>query len=119
MDLKMIRIYQKENEENKNSNKIIDDMVEKNVHIGRIMISAAPSMEILTGSLQVAANGMNLVSNNNQTNSNDPADFFITGSSTYSKTHLAVKGNSSNLSPGYNLKTTDKLNIVYQKTMSP
>mgnify|MGYP001370730367 CR=1 FL=1 len=46
---KMIRIYQKENEENKNSNKIIDDMVEKNVHIGRIMISAAPIMEILTG----------------------------------------------------------------------
>ncbi len=81
--------------------------------------SNSSSMEILTGSLQVAANGMNLVSNNNQTNSNDPADFFITGSSTYSKTHLAVKGNSSNLSPGYNLKTTDKLNIVYQKTMSP
>ena len=81
--------------------------------------SNSSSMEILTGSLQVAANGMSLVSNNNQTNSNDPADFFITGSSTYSKTHLAVKGNSSNLSPGYNLKTTDKLNIVYQKTMSP
>ena len=80
--------------------------------------SNSSSMEILTGSLQVAANGMNLVSNNNQTNSNDPADFFITGSSTYSKTHLAVKGNSSNLSPGYNLKTTDKLNIVYQKTLS-
>ena len=80
--------------------------------------SNSSSMEILTGSLQVAANGMSLVSNNNQTNSNDPADFFITGSSTYSKTHLAVKGNSSNLSPGYNLKTTDKLNIVYQKTLS-
>ena len=82
------------------------------------MGSHSSSMSILTGSLQVAVNGTNLVTNNNQLNSNDPADFFITGSSTYSKTHLAVKGNSSNLSPGYNLKTTDKLNIVYQKTLS-
>ena len=80
--------------------------------------SNSSSMEVLTGSLQVSVNGTNLVSNNNQLNSNDPADFFLTGSSTYSQTHLAVKGNTSNLSPGNNLKTADKLNIVYQKTMN-
>ena len=46
---KMIRIYQKEDEENKNANSIINDLVEKNIKIGRIMISATPIMEILTG----------------------------------------------------------------------
>ena len=76
------------------------------------------SYQVLTGSLQVLANGVSLVSNNNQLNSNDPADFFLTGSSTYGQTHLAVKGNTSNLSPGYNLITNDKLNITYQKVVS-
>ena len=46
---KMIRIYQKEEEENKNAGNLINEIVEKNVHIGRIMISAAPIMEMLTG----------------------------------------------------------------------
>ena len=46
---KMIRIYQKEEEENKNAHNIINDLVEKNIKIGRIMISATPIMEILTG----------------------------------------------------------------------
>ena len=82
------------------------------------MGSYSSSMEILTGSLQVSANGMKLISNNNQLSSNDPADFYLTGSSTYGQTHLAVKGNTSNLSPGYNLITNDKLHIVYQKSMS-
>ena len=76
------------------------------------------SYQVLTGSLQVLANGVSLVSNNNQLNSNDPADFFITGSSTYSQTHLAVKGQASNLSAGFTLKTADKLNISYQKVVS-
>ncbi len=76
------------------------------------------SYQVLTGSLQVLANGVSLVSNNNQLNSNDPADFFLTGSSTYSQTHLAVKGQASNLSAGFTLKTTDKLNISYQKVVS-
>ena len=76
------------------------------------------SYQALTGSLQVLANGVSLVSNNNQLSSNDPADFFITGSSTHNKTHLAVLGNSSNLSPGFNLVTNDRLHITYQKTMS-
>ena len=76
------------------------------------------SYQALTGSLQVLANGVSLVSNNNQLSSNDPADFFLTGSSTYSQTHLAVLGNSSNLSPGFNLVTNDRLHITYQKTMS-
>ena len=39
---KMIRIYQKEEEENKNANKFIDDLVEKNIR-------ATPIMEALTG----------------------------------------------------------------------
>ena len=36
---KMIRIYQKENEENLNATKFIDDLVEKNIQIGSIVIS--------------------------------------------------------------------------------
>ena len=46
---KMIRIYQKEIEEDKKGSSIIDDLVEKNIKIGRITISATPIMEILTG----------------------------------------------------------------------
>ena len=46
---KMIRIYQKEEEENKNANKFIDDLVEKNIKIGSIIIRATPIMEALTG----------------------------------------------------------------------
>ena len=45
----MIRIYQKENEENKKANKVIDDLVEKNIKIGSVMIRATPIMETLTG----------------------------------------------------------------------
>jgi subfamily B ATP-binding cassette protein MsbA len=46
---KMIRIYQKENEENKNAAEFIDDLVEKNIKIGSIIIRATPIMEALTG----------------------------------------------------------------------
>ncbi len=46
---KMIRIYQKENEENKKANEVIDDLVEKNIKIGSVMIRATPIMEALTG----------------------------------------------------------------------
>ena len=46
---KMIRIYQKESEENKNATKFIDDLVEKNIKIGSIVIRATPIMEALTG----------------------------------------------------------------------
>ena len=46
---KMIRIYQKENEENFKANQVIDDLVEKNIKIGSIMIRATPIMEALTG----------------------------------------------------------------------
>ena len=41
----MIRIYQKENEENKKANEVIDDLVEKNIKIGSVMIRATPIME--------------------------------------------------------------------------
>ena len=80
--------------------------------------SFSSSMSVLTGSLQVSLNGTHMISNTNQESSDDPADFFLTGSSTYSRTHLAVKGNSSNLAPGFNLVTNDRLNITYQKTMT-
>jgi hypothetical protein len=76
------------------------------------------SYQALTGSLQVLANGVSLVSNNSQLNSDTPADFFLTGSTTYSQTHLAVVGATSNLSAGFNLRPTDKLNISYQKVAS-
>ena len=80
--------------------------------------SDSSSMSVLTGSLQVSLNGTHMISNTNQMTSGSPADFFLTGSSTYNKTHLAVLGNSSNLSPGFNLVTNDRLHITYQKTMS-
>ena len=46
---KMIRIYQKENEENKKASEVIEDMVEKNIKIGSVLIRATPIMETLTG----------------------------------------------------------------------
>ena len=46
---KMIRIYQKESEENEKANHVIDDLVENNIKIGSVMIRATPLMEALTG----------------------------------------------------------------------
>tara|TARA_B100000963_G_C22612101_1_gene665387 strand:- start:1121 stop:2431 length:1311 start_codon:yes stop_codon:yes gene_type:complete len=46
---KMIRIYQKEHDENNKADKVIDDLVEKNIKIGSVMIRATPIMETLTG----------------------------------------------------------------------
>ena len=46
---KMIRIYQKENKENEKARQVINDLVEKNIKIGGVMIRATPIMEILIG----------------------------------------------------------------------
>ncbi len=46
---KMIRIYQKEKYEDEKAKKVIDDLVEKNVKIGSVLIRATPIMETLTG----------------------------------------------------------------------
>ena len=46
---KMIRIYQKENQEKENANSVIDEMIAKNIKITSILIRATPIMEILTG----------------------------------------------------------------------
>jgi len=46
---KMIRIYQKEEEENKNANILINSLVEKNIKINSVLIRATPIMEVLTG----------------------------------------------------------------------
>ncbi len=46
---RMIRIYQKENEENHKAENFINDLVEKNIKIGSIVIRATPIMEALTG----------------------------------------------------------------------
>ena len=46
---KMIKIYQKEDEENKKANYVINDLVEKKIKIGSIMVRATPIMETLTG----------------------------------------------------------------------
>ena len=46
---KMIRIYQKEDEESKNADKIIYDLVEKNIKINSVLVRATPIMETLTG----------------------------------------------------------------------
>ena len=46
---KIIRIYQKEKIENANASKVIDQLVDKNIKIGSVMIRATPIMETLTG----------------------------------------------------------------------
>ena len=46
---KMIRIYQKEEVENNNARKVIDELVNKNIKIASVMIRATPIMEVLTG----------------------------------------------------------------------
>ena len=45
----MIRIYQKEDDENKNATKVISSLIGKNIRIASIMIRATPIMETLTG----------------------------------------------------------------------
>ena len=46
---KMIRIYQKEEEEKANSYNVINELVKKNIKIASIIIRATPVMETLTG----------------------------------------------------------------------
>ena len=46
---KMIRIYQKEEAEDKNASNLINKVVEKNIKINSVLIRAAPIMETLTG----------------------------------------------------------------------
>ena len=46
---KMIKIYQKENNENLKAKNVVDDLVQKNIKIGTVMITATPIMETLTG----------------------------------------------------------------------
>jgi subfamily B ATP-binding cassette protein MsbA len=46
---RMIKIYQKENFENLKAKNVIDDLVEKNIKIGAVLIRATPIMETLTG----------------------------------------------------------------------
>ena len=45
----MIRIYQKEKEEGNKANKIIDDLVDKNIKHNIVIVRATPIMETLTG----------------------------------------------------------------------
>ena len=46
---KMIKIYQKEEQENEKAKEVISDVVEKNIKIGKVMVRATPIMETLTG----------------------------------------------------------------------
>jgi subfamily B ATP-binding cassette protein MsbA len=46
---KMIRIYQKEEEEKENAGNIITELVNKNIRIASVMLRATPIMEALTG----------------------------------------------------------------------
>ena len=46
---KMIRIYQKENEESAKAHKLIDDLVDKNIKHNIVIVRATPIMETLTG----------------------------------------------------------------------
>ena len=46
---RMIRIFQKEKEINKEANIVVDDMIEKNIKTSSVLIRATPLMETLTG----------------------------------------------------------------------
>ncbi|OUV60916.1 MAG: ABC transporter permease [Candidatus Pelagibacter sp. TMED128] len=46
---RMIRIFQKENQENSNADNVITDLLKKNIRVAEIMIRATPIMEALTG----------------------------------------------------------------------
>ena len=46
---RMIRIFQKEKEVNKEANLVVNDMVEKNIKTSSVLIRATPLMETLTG----------------------------------------------------------------------
>ena len=46
---KMIRIYQREDDENKKTNNLIDNLIEKNIKYNSVLIRATPIMEALTG----------------------------------------------------------------------
>ena len=46
---KMIRVYQKEKDENLKAEKVINDVVEKNIKTSSVLIRATPIMETLTG----------------------------------------------------------------------
>ena len=46
---KMIRIYQKEDHENKTASSVIDELVNKNIKIASVLIRTQPIMETLTG----------------------------------------------------------------------
>ena len=46
---KMIKIYQKEDQENQKAKEVISDVVEKNIKIGTVLVRATPIMECLTG----------------------------------------------------------------------
>jgi len=46
---RMIRIFQKEEQETKNAHKVITEAVDKNIKVSAIMIRATPIMEALTG----------------------------------------------------------------------
>ena len=46
---KMIRIYQKEEEEKENAGNVITELVNKNIRIASVMLRATPIMEALTG----------------------------------------------------------------------
>ena len=45
----MIRIYQKEKEESNKANKIINDLVDKQIKHNVVIVRATPIMETLTG----------------------------------------------------------------------
>ena len=46
---RMIRIFQREDQENKNANTVISNLVSKNIRVASIMLRATPIMEALTG----------------------------------------------------------------------
>ncbi len=46
---KMIRVYQKENDEEKHSQEVISQLVDKNIRLASLVIRATPIMEVLTG----------------------------------------------------------------------
>ena len=74
------------------------------------------SFKVLTGSVDVQFNGQGLVSNNNQLNDANPADFYLSGS--YNEWLTIKSPGDSNLAPGVDMRTADGLSITFQRTVN-
>ena len=82
-----------------------------------LQIQDTGSYNVRTGSLSLSINGVAAETSNDNLSTTGGNDFFLTGSSTYPRTSLAVRKAASSLSPGFNLLDSDRLIIRFQKEL--